>query len=184
MGKSSLDTGNISFRFTKIASRYRRRLNAPQKESYKNPVDNAAGDIRVGVYKLGRLLKGKKDLFPFGPNVFLFVLLGAFAELGMTTKNDRNRARLIAKELQYADEHNVPPDYLIGFIHQVGGRKGIERLRAVPSPVPEALSSKKREGRTAGVKGSSKRAATPKRRRDKASTASRPRASQRKWRRS
>jgi hypothetical protein len=51
------------------------------------------------------------------------------AKSGKYPKTTRNKIRLISAELEYADKHNVPPKYLIGFLHQVGGSKRIQQMR-------------------------------------------------------
>lgn len=43
-------------------------------------------------------------------------------------KADRNRIRLHARALSYANQKSVPPEYVIGFIHQEGGLKRIARV--------------------------------------------------------
>ena len=148
---------------TTIAARYARRTAEPRKERYSSPGTNAAGDLRVRVYKLGRRIGVRSQFGGLGINTFQVVLLRVFAELGMTTKNDRNRARLIAKELRYADESDVPSKYLIGFIHQVGGRKRIERLQAATAAVKPTTD--KRGRGDARARSSRKRVTAPRRRR-------------------
>lgn len=126
---SNKDRSELQSNIERIARCYKARVDNPTREAFNTPATNASGDLRARVYRLVRRVR-RRDTHVLGFDPFFSVLLLVFSELGLTAKKDRNRARLMAKELRYADERNVPRKYLIGFIHQVGGRKGIERRHA------------------------------------------------------
>jgi len=135
----------------KIATQYQRRLESPDNPKFKTPTSSAAGYLRCKIYRLaskpdanerGKRAKTKKRTrCRPDPRSIPLLLAEVFDQLGKTAKGDRNRLRLIAHELEYAAEHRVPPKFLIGFIHQNGGSKGIEKLRAAKARADESLSN-------------------------------------------
>ncbi|QFT76011.1 hypothetical protein [Erythrobacter sp. THAF29] len=61
-------------------------------------------------------------------NVFHALLMSIFETDESINRNERS---LIAKELEYAHRHEVPPEFLCGFLYQSTDRKKIgERLRS------------------------------------------------------
>lgn len=135
----------------KIAQQYQRRLENPQDPRFKAPTSNAAGHLRIMIYRMASKPDGKgrgksakaveRTRCRPVPRLFPSLLGDVFDQLGKTSKGDRDRLRLIVHELELAAESRVPPKYLIGFIHQNGGSKGIEKLRAANARAIQASSS-------------------------------------------
>ena len=134
---SKIGPSKFDRRIRRIARGYERRVAAGQSEAFKTPATSAAGHLREATYRLGRKLKNGELASPsggsFAASPFSFILTAVLAQVGEITKPIRNRIRLMARELDYADERNVPPKYLIGFIHQVGGSKWIQKQHAAQS---------------------------------------------------
>lgn len=126
----------------RVQRQYRVKLQEASEDTSKSPATSALGYLKTQAYRLGRKLKEQSGFPSLGQNPFQMVILTILAEGPGLTKAQRNAARLIGHELQYADEHNVPTKYLVGFIHQVGGRKRIEQLRAAGRErIPASISN-------------------------------------------
>ena len=132
----------------RIYKKLKRRMDNKNSTKFRGRTKNLAGCTRIESYKLGvKMIKdGTIDLLNSIPgisnatsNPFVAVLTAIQLQAGLpVTKSDRDRIRLIAMELQYAAERNVPPEFLIGKIYQDGGAKGIRELvvaaRSSPKP--------------------------------------------------
>ncbi len=55
-------------------------------------------------------------------NVFHSLLMSVYEEDDPISRQER---WLMARELEYARRHNVPPEFLCGFLYQSGGRKNL-----------------------------------------------------------
>lgn len=73
----------------------------------------------------GRYARGEKGR----PNIFQVGLMAIFAE-DRRALNARDRERF-GKQLRCAYQHYVPPDFLIGFLWQIGGDQGSQGTRTI-----------------------------------------------------
>ena len=71
-------------------------------------------------------------------NIFHALFLGLYEE---DTQISRQERAQMAKELLYADRHNVPPEYLCGFLYQSGGRKKLDEKLNESGYLEPAFSS-------------------------------------------
>ena len=55
-------------------------------------------------------------------NVFQALFMGIYNEDDQISRQER---WVMARELEYAARHNVPPEFLCGFVYQSGGRKNL-----------------------------------------------------------
>lgn len=119
----------VERKLPRIVRGYEARLSDPSNDAYGTPATKAAGYVRIKVYRLVRRLRRQGgDAFDLGRDPFAMALEYLFRSRGPITRADRNQIRLISMELNFADQQNVPSKYLVGFIHQVGGRKRIQQL--------------------------------------------------------
>lgn len=106
-----------------------------------SPNEDAKNFLRREIYALGRCLKAvppKWDIVEIisglrihkvrrpkalHGNIFHALLMGVYEEDTQIPRQERSK---MAKELLYADRHNVPPEYLCGFLYQSGGRDNLE----------------------------------------------------------
>lgn len=140
----------VGRKLARIARTYDRRTHSAGA-GFHVPSKTPGARLRKEVYRLVRSPRNKESLEAefrvdwgggaFRQETWERVLTAIFARLGPITKAYRNRIRLMAHELQYADKNNVPSKYLIGFIYQAGGSKGVERIRAA-----ERLSTSPADG--------------------------------------
>lgn len=77
--------------------------------------------LRMAVTGERPLAGARGDTGTFEDNPFFWGLLLVCGDNGLT-KSSRSRFSL---ELQYANMHNVPPQYLIGFLYQMGTSDGL-----------------------------------------------------------
>ena len=103
------------------------------------PNENAKNFLRREIYALGLALKTNPPEWEMADLIKLIrgkpvtrpeVLGRVFHALFLALYEDddgidRHERRMLAKELEYAYRHEVPPEYLCGFIHQSGGRKNL-----------------------------------------------------------
>lgn len=129
------------------------------------PRERGSKYIRVKVYRKtnahrarGEMQSLKRELTALGfapkgrlaENDYAWWTTAIYAKAGLMGKSVTNRVRTIARDLSYADQKRVPTKYLIGWIHQVGGSKGIERLYATKEvSVPSAGDEKLEKGNSA-----------------------------------
>lgn len=132
----------------RIARAMARRERLAARGIYQTPVASAKGYSERQIYRQTRSLLRRRMLdaakaaweaewrgAPPGSidNPFAALIYAVMVARGQTEKKYMNRARILARALLYAHRQNVPVRYLIGFIHQIGGLKGMERMRPCQS---------------------------------------------------
>lgn len=123
--------------------KFKKRQKRSNRSKNRVPIRTPHAFLRIAAYKKANgLAHSEYDLIcslvdqrghtpseKFEYNVFMWILLGIVGSDGPIDKITRNLIRQMAIELEYAQEHNVPTEYLIGFIHQIGGGRYIEKVR-------------------------------------------------------
>lgn len=155
------------------------RVSGFSLDIYKSPQDCAPGYIRRIAYDKTlawraadrmQSIKDKLRALGYAPSGsladvdFAWLPTAIFRILGQEGKAVSNRVRVIARDLAYADQNGVPAEYLIGFIHSVGGSKMIEKLHAVKkgsgpaeTPIQPDADRQKRSARPASNRRSRRR---------------------------
>ena len=108
------------------------------------PYDQPNSKLKRSVYRLVRYclehdllgllkksvefqLEGKSRVKPSLHNAANPFYWGLTAVCGADNKLPRSSKSRFAQELQYAHMHNVPPEFLVGFIYQIGSSKDLQR---------------------------------------------------------
>ena len=125
--------------------------------------ENAKNFLRREVYALGLELKRMPQrwnlaefiasirvhkttrLDALNGRVFPALLLGVYEEDSSITRQER---WVMSKELEYAEAHNVPPEFLCGFLYQSGGRQDL--LKKLAAGFVEPAFRKKAEDTGSG----------------------------------
>jgi hypothetical protein len=121
-----------------------RRKSKPSHTRYKTPRSSAEGYLRRKAYALSlqavepSMFISLKAATPpeispkdrLAERPFAWILSLVFGLIGPINKAVRNRIRLIAFELEFAHEHGVAPQNLIGFVYEHGGQKAIQKTFA------------------------------------------------------
>lgn len=102
--------------------------------------EDAKNFLRREVYALGLVLKTKPQRWNLskllvkershattrrdvlGQNIFHDLLMSIYEDDSQISRQER---WTMAKELEYAYRHSIPPEFLCGFIYQSGGRKNL-----------------------------------------------------------
>lgn len=112
--------------------------------SVPSPYDQPNSKLKRNVYRLVRYclkydlldllkesvefqLEGKSRVKPSLQNAANPFYWGLSAVCGADNKLPRTNKSRFAQELQYANMHDVPPEFLVGFIYQIGSSKDLQR---------------------------------------------------------
>ena len=144
----TLSSRDLEKQVVEIWREHGRRLQRAFMKSHKHGLsknEDAKNFLRREIYALGLRLKARPPSWNLcevlvglrkhqttrrdviGLNIFHDLLMVVYDEDDQISRQER---WIMAKEMEYAHRHSVPPEFLCGFLYQSGGRKNLlEKLK-------------------------------------------------------